>query len=272
MRRFLILGLFFLMSGLVGNCSTTFFPPLLPVNQNEAAEQYENSITTVPDTFAKPQNTNYSDISQIEQTLFGQTYENQNISSRLSRIEKSLFSRTYQGASNAQRIDNIISNFNQINKYPNISKNELSRLESRIFNQSFSSNDPQRRIERLEQQVFGAVQNGDLDSRYEAIRMASKTYLRNNNFNNYPQNLRQTGWKGVTNNLGNAILGGSMTGFTPPINPYNYGYNNSYNNYTNPYGSYGNYRGYRANRGLGGFGYNDLFGGFTNGTGVTILD
>lgn len=270
MKRILILCLFVLMSSGKGFCTTTVFPPLQPVNQVDQVENYSNNITNLPDPFVKSQNSDYSDLNKIEQTLFGKTYSNQNISSRLSRIEKSLFSTTYPSASSAQRIDNIISNFNQINKYPNISKGELSKLETKVLSQSFPQNNPERRIERLEQQIFGAVQSGDFNSRYEALKMASKTYLKNHNFNNnYANNVQQNGLQGLMGNWGNA---GVMTGFTPPINPYNF--SNNYNGYANPSmsGGYNNYRGSRTDRGLGGFSYRDVFTSSGTGSGVTMLD
>lgn len=270
MKRALILCLFFLMSGISGHCATTYFPPLQSINDSTPIQEYNNNITSLPDPFVNSDNMNYSDINRIEQSLYGQTFDNQNISARLSRIEKSLFSTTYTNSSNAQRIDNIISNFNQINKYPNLSKNDLSRLESRILNQNFVQNNPQRRIERLEQQMFGAVQSGDLNSRLEALKLASKTYNRTNNY--YPNTNIKTGWKGIAGNLGNSLLGGSMTGFTPPITPYYNTYANGYNNY-NPLGSgYGMYKGYGVNRGLNGFSYGNSFSDYGSGAGVTILD
>lgn len=276
MKRTLILCLFLVLSETSGICATTFFPPLQPLGNN-SMQDYNNSITSVPDPFARPVNSSYPDVSRIEQSLFGRTFENENISLRLSRIEKSMFSTTYSGSSDSQRIDNIISNFNQINKYPNISQNELSRLESRIFSQNFAQDNPQRRIERLEQQLFGAIQSGSLISRYEAIKMAAKSYNRNNLYNS--GGIMQGGWKGLAANLGSSMLGGTMTGFTPPINPYsNYNYganglNNYYNTYANPYsGNSGIYRGMRTNRGLGGYSYHDCFNDFGTGTGVSILD
>lgn len=281
MKRALILCLFLIMSENLGECATTLFPPLQPLqsmNSEDSIQNYSSNISSLADPFANPaptQNINYSDVNRIEQSLFGHTFANQNISMRLSRIEKTLFTTTYPNSSNIQRIDNIISNFNQMNKYPNISKNELSKMESRILGQSFSQSNAETRIERLEQQIFGAVQSGDLNSRYETLKLAAKTYNKNTIYS--PDNIAQAtrgGWKGMIGDLGNSFLGGTMTGFTPPINPYNGTYNNgynrynNYNSYANPYTSgYGMYKGYRTNHG-----YYDGFKDYSSGTGVTILD
>lgn len=276
-RALILLCLVLFINETPGMCATTVFPPLQPINGANEIQDYSNSITSLPDQFVKPTNADYPNITQIENSLFGKAYTHQNISTRLSRIEKSLFTTTYPSATTAQRIDNIISNFNQINKYPNISKNELSRIESKILKQTFPQNSAQRRIERLEQQVLGAVQTGDLNSRLETLKIAAKNSDKADQFP--PNTFTNSGWKG---NLANGLLGGSgaMTGFTPPINPYygnynNYsGYNNNYGvNSLNPYSSgYGMYRGSGVNRGLGGYSYNENFSNCGSGTGVTILD
>lgn len=286
MKRALILCLFMLLSAASAECATSMFPPLQPLQSLQpdggvnALQNYSsNNATSVSDPFVNSSNTNYSNIIPIEQSLFGRSFQNQSISARLSRIEKTLFTTTYPNSSDAQRIDNIILNFNQINRYPNISKNELSRMESNILSQKFPQNGSERRIERLEQQVFGAVQSGDLTARYEALKKASKSYNRNNmDYNNLAQGGQgmqsvQGGWRGIANCLSNSFWGGSMTGFTPPISPY-YTYNsgnnnyNNYNAYSNPYlsGS-GMYKGYRSNHG-----YSDSFHDYSSGAGVTILD
>jgi len=283
MKRVLILCLFLYLSTTAGKCATTLFPPLQPIITNQANNPTDynnnltNNVTSLADPYANSQSPNYSDISKIENSLFGQTYSNQNITIRLSRIEKNLFSTTYPNSTTSQRIENVILNFNQINKYPNISQSVLSRIESKVFNQNFPQNSAKRRIERLEEKMFGAIQSGDLDSRYDTLKVAAKNY---NNFNKEAYNPNvynpapiQRGWKG----LGGMLGGGTMTGFTPPITPFynNYGYNSStydtgygYNPYTGiGIGGNGIYRGTRTNTG-----YSDNFQDFSSGAGVTILD
>ncbi len=266
MRRILILCMFFLLNATSGESATTSFTTFQPL-EPASFQNYGNNLTNIANPFAQTANINYYAITKIEKSLFGRTYKGQNIAIRLSRIEKALFSTTYPNSNPVQRLDNIISNFNQMNKYPNISKNTLSRIETRIFNQNFSQNNVEHRIERLEQELFGAVQSGDIDSRYQAIKMAYKNQTKKY----YPTQVAQNGWKGLVNNLGNTLLGGSMTGFTPPINPYNY--NNGYNKQINPFANgHGIYRGSRVNNGPWGYSYSDEFNDFGNGAGVTILD
>ena len=284
MKRTFILCLFLFLGGLSGSCATTF-PPLQPV-RGAAINDYSNNLANAADPFVTQANENYPNITKIENSIFGRTYAGQNIASRLSRIEKSLFTTTYPNSNTTQRIDNIISNFNQINKNPNISRNDLTKIEAKVFNQTYPQNSPERRIERLEQQLLGAVQSGDLNTRYENIKTASKCH----NSNNYSAaDLQAQGtrgvWQGLTQAMGGSMFGGGMmTGFTPPIAPFNNNYssgygNNNYNNYnaysnsnTNSYASAypsgsGMYRGNRTNHG-----YQDSFQDYSSGAGVTILD
>lgn len=281
MKRVLIACVLFFACTSAESYSTVLFPPLQPLRPlqpadiNNSASNLTNNPANTSDMLINQTNNKFSYISQIEQKLFGRTYSGQNISARLSRLEKNLFSTTYPDSTNEQRIDNIISNFNQISKYPNISQNGLSKIEAKVFKQIFPQNTVQRRIERLEQQMLGAVQNGNIDERYNVLLLAEKNYNKNAYNNNIdaiesynmntvnPNFNTQSGWKGLLTNFSNPFWGGSMTGFTPPVTP---GYNN-YNNYYNYPNNYGSYRGYRTNRG-----YMDNFHSYTSGTGVTILD
>lgn len=283
MRRVLIICLFLLLSKTAGECNTNILGPLQPMSVAYPVHSDGGNLANLPDALAGNAGNNFNVLGQIEQSLFGRSFANQNISNRLSRIEKSLFNTTYATSSDTQRLDNIISNFNQINKYPNISKNDLSRIESRILRQSYPQNSAVRRIERLEEQMFGAIQSGDVEARYEALKLASKNFANTQSAYNPPL---RSGWKGAKGdwkaNALNAIWGGSMTGFTPPINPFygnnlnnmaglnnDYtGYNNnSYNRYNQYPSGYGSYRGNRTNTG-----YSDDFQDFSARTGVTILD
>lgn len=293
MKRTLILCLFLLIGEMSGNCASTIFPPLQPINGAEKTD-YGDNVANLSDPVANQLNDIYSSsakLEKIERAIFGNSYTNQSIAARLSRLEKSLFSTTYPKSTNTQRIDNIISNFNQINKYPNISANELSKIEATVLHKTYTRNNPEQRIERLEQELLGAIQSGDLKTRYDILKTAASTY-NSNPYNqnmdvpdmNYPAPVATRGWKGLARGL---RLGGSMTGFTPPINPFDnysssYG-NNGYNRFSNPlgnqYGSsypafpsayssgYGTNRGTYGNRGY----YNAMQSGGT-GMGVTILD
>lgn len=282
-RRALILCLFILCCGGSGNCADIFFPPLQPLsgggllgaNTPQIMQNQFSNHVYGPKTIVT-----YPKISEIETSLYGNTYANQDVLLRLARIEKSIFSTTYPRLTLAQRVDNIVMNYNQINQYPNISTTGLSQIESKVFGRNYSQNNPQIRIEQLEQKLLGAVQDGDLTQRYETINVAASSYNNNQIASNYYQNplaTNQTGWKGLLSTLGSAFLGGGMmTGFTPSMDPFyntptTCGYNG--NNYANLGGNLagnpgsGIYQGYRSNRG-----YSDQYKDYGTGSRVTILD
>lgn len=269
MRRALILCLFLFISETSAFSAVSFFSPLQPIGGINPIQN--NNLTSAVNPFVNSGNFDFTAVNKIELTLFGQIFARQSISSRLARIEKSMFNTTYPDASTTQRIDNIISNFNQLNKYPNISKNSLSKIEAKVFNQCYPQNSIERRIERLEQQIFGAVQGGDINARYNAILAASNNC--NPNPNSYYQNpIVSTGWKGLLGGMTNSLLGGSMTGFTPPINAYGNNYGNDPYGNMGPNSGTGIYRGYRSSNGFGGYSVHDNFNNYGSGSGVTILD
>lgn len=288
MKRALILCLLWAMSINSGICATTMFPPLQPLGGNGLSNK--SSITSIDDPFASnpylsDSNVSYPRISEIEHSLYGQKFTAQDILVRLARIEKTLFSTSYPRLALSQRVDNIIMNFNQINKYSNISNSTLSGIEAKVLRKSYGQNNTEERIERLEQQIFGAVQSGDLEERFETLKAASQGYNRNQYAPTYNQNTITSGrggWKNIVGNIGGMLLGGgplggTMTGFTPSLDPYNS--NNNYNTYNNGYNNYNNfanlgypsgnglYSGYRTNHG-----YSDTFNNYGSGSRVTILE
>lgn len=274
MKRFLLLLAVIFMNNLSGYCATNLFPPLKPLSEANpvptVADNYDNSAQTMASN---------PNINKIEESLFGKSFANQNMPQRLSRIEKSLFSTTYPDATNAQRIDNIILNYNQISKYPNISKSGLSKMETAVFNQTYPQNNPERRIERLEQQMLGAVQSGNLDSRYNTLKAASRSYA---NPKNNPNYYKKAGlMQRIRDNFGNS--NGYMTGYTPQVNPYNDFQPGVSGNSYNPYGGYGKSPSFYNLGGQGSsgtssivtpYGYADGYQNFNTqtGCGVTILD
>lgn len=279
MKRALIMCLLLFICQASGNCATSPFPllpplqPLKPLSGDNEVKNYTSNVTELPDPYAEKRSenpdVNYLRINQVEKSLYGRTYNNQDITQRLARIEKSLFSKTYSNLPLVQRMDNIISNFNQVNQYPNISTNVLSRMETKVLSRTYVQSTTENRIERLEQKLFGAIQSGDIDARYEALRTAVNNYAPNNIYPNIVQNgVPGRRFKGLTSSLGNSMWGGTMTGYTPPIDPlYGDNYCDSYNAYTGLNNGYGMYQGNRTNHG-----YSDHFQSYGGGAGVTILD
>lgn len=299
MKRALILCLFLAFNVNNGDCSTTLFPPLQPIGGSNLSSTQAikpngaGDLTDLVDPFIKntylaDSSANYPRINEIEHSLYGQNFSKQDILLRLSRIEKSIFNSSYPSLTLAQRVDNIILNYNQIAVHPNISQKVLSKMESKIFGRNYGQNDAQTRIERLEQEIFGAAQSGDVSSRYETLKTAVSNYKPDQIASNYcqdPLSAPRGGFKGILGGIGSVLfgnmLGGTMTGFSPSLDPFSnsygnsngYGNNNGYNNFANLGGNFGGnpgsgmYQGYRSNRG-----YSDQYTNYGTGSRVTILD
>lgn len=106
------------------------------------------------------------------------------------------------------------------NPYYNNGNHQLSNLEQKILNKRYTYDNPESRIARMEQQVFGSTQTGNLPQRYQNLQ----NYLNTNNpynDNYYNTKKKQTFWKAFSNIFG----AGQITGFTP-----------AYSSYDNPYG------------------------------------
>lgn len=88
---------------------------------------------------------------------------------------------------------------------PMLPSGGLNALEMYALNRSFARENDIRRLERLENLAFGAVQNGDLDTRYQQVENA---ILARPRYNGYRNSFR--------NALGNYIAG-QATGVTPSI-------------------------------------------------------
>ena len=113
--------------------------------------------------------------------------------------------------------------YNTYNPY----QHDLTRLERRIFNQTFDYDSQNARIERLERKIFGACQSGSLDERLNLLKNAGQNYK---TYSTHPYTTSQynrpifTGTAG--SNWRNMVLGnfmnqfaGTATGFTPTLTP-----------------------------------------------------
>ncbi len=183
--------------------------PMTPLNSNELSS-----------------NESYPKITQVESILFRRTYERENIYSRLSRIESKLFRRQFSNMPLASRMDNILANIDEGQIY-GISSREISKLESKILGRTFEYEDSDSRITRLEKEMLGAMQQGNLKQRFSVVKTAAKhynafpqQYARNSAFtpNTYYAPRQKAG---LVTKLVDFLAGGmgmgTMTGFTPPI-------------------------------------------------------
>lgn len=144
---------------------------------------------------------------------------------------------------------------------------DMNALEKYAFDKCYPRENSLTRLQRLELNTFGAIQNGDLASRYENVKDAILSRPK--------QNYRTS----VLRNLGN-YFSGQMTGFTPTINtpnyyPYTTSSNpNKYNSFNYlPYpSSFGNTSITEYSRGPFGGGYHVNNYGVGSSSGVKILD
>ena len=131
--------------------------------------------------------------------------------------------------------------YNPYHKCSNFS--DINALEKYTMNRNFMRESDIQRLERLEMQAFGALQNGDINTRYENVRSAILSRPK--------QNYRTS----LLRNIGD-YFAGQTTGYTPSIgssNPFinsfsrgnyptNYG-NSSFTEFSGPFGT----RGYNLN-------------------------
>ena len=94
---------------------------------------------------------------------------------------------------------------------------DINALENYTFNRKYVRDNNLARLQRLEMQTFGAVQQGDFNTRYQNVRSAILVRPK--------QNYR----KSFLRNMGD-YFSGQLTGFTPSVNPYP-----NVQTYTNPY-------------------------------------
>ena len=94
------------------------------------------------------------------------------------------------------------------------SQRAFNNLERKILNHNFMSESPSQRLNRMEESTFGAIQQGDVNSRYRALQRALSD---NSNSRYYSPNHNTIRQKSFFNRFT-----GMPTGFTPPINTPNF--------------------------------------------------
>ncbi len=244
------------------------FPPLQPKQENVKTLE-KNSYNKL----------NYNKVTQAEKSILGQTYEHQHIDVRLNRLEKNIFNRTYPDMTYEQRMNNIIVNCKNNNLTSTaITNKKLCKLEKKLFNRTYDSDNIANRISRLEEQIFGTIQGGDLESRYSTLSKAISQYSVPAAFSlEFPDDPYFTlppttgglrSLAGSFTNFMNRQFIGMPTGFSPQIySPYV----NGYHGYNGPYDAYSGYNPSGAQRVRGSYKetwgrrYGDI------GTGVHIL-
>lgn len=262
LKKFIVISI--LASNILPACAyqVQSYTPISPLQPVQTLKPLE--VAQPIDTQNMPeQYETYPKITELEGILFRKTYENQNIYNRLNRIENKVFRRTFPNLALADRMDNIMNNVDPGIAY-NINPNDLGKIESKILGRTYAGEDIDSRITRLEKEMLGAMQAGNLKQRYEVVRSASRHY------NTFPMQQQKTVYTPYYNNMPRRnFLGtlfdfvaggfgaGQITGYTPSLY-------DQFNNYANGSGVedyyMGNRGGYYTNRNMG------------NGSTVRILD
>ncbi len=165
-------------------------------------------------------------LSLVEKTVYGKTFEHQDLGLRLNRLEKSMFNQTYPTVAPKDRIDKLFISYK--NELEQIKPEEISRLEKTVFKRTYESEDIKDRVSRLEERVLGAIQSGDINARVKTLNeatvgqqfepVAQAPY--GTCYGGYiPDAKNVSGWRRAMNSLG-MMFGGYPTGWTPGISPY----------------------------------------------------
>ena len=146
----------------------------------------------------------------------------------------------------------------------------ISRLENKYFNRTYKYDTPEERISRLEEQMFGARQTGDLKKRLSMLQKANShmNYGNDAYAPSYyaPPIVAGSGWKSMLHSFGDYMMGGVPTGITPQMDPAYMDYFEAERN-AMKFNDGGNSGYVRTNHGWSGF---NTKRGTT--TGVTLID
>ena len=226
----------------------------------------------------KPLKSNNPKLAQLENLVFGKDYQHQDLNLRLNRLEKSMFKKTFPQMNADERLDNLFANYN--NQIKSVSPTIVSDLEKCVWGRSYGAEPLENRVSKLEEEVLGAIQQGEISDRISTLQNALSAKLKENypisspygtcyggyipDQYSYDPNMISdfnggNGFGRFMNNLGLIFGGGCPTGWSPQLTPYgqsNYALQND-----------GDYEGYV---GSNGYAYQNKRRG--SGMGIQILD
>ena len=123
-------------------------------------------------------------ISNMENTIWGFTYDKDDVQKRLSRIEKNVFGKANQGLTKENRIKKLnevlgietqedkikISEQIYEKEAQDVSYPQIDQLEYQTFQQTYEKENIYKRLERLEKKIFGSKQEGTLSLRTDKLK------------------------------------------------------------------------------------------------------
>ena len=96
---------------------------------------------------------NYPMITKIEQNIFQQTFEGEDIYQRLSRLERSLYKKSFDNEALSDRVDRLSAQAN-ISDFPAFLIADIERLERQNLSRTYPEESPESRLERIEYQLW----------------------------------------------------------------------------------------------------------------------
>ncbi len=136
-------------------------------------------------------------LSRMESSIWGFTYEKDNVSKRLSRIERNVFGKATQGLSTEKRVKKLSSALGLeteedelklaqeqiLQEEEDVNYPQIDKLEYQMFKQTFEKETIYKRLERLERKIFGTTQEGNLALRTDRL----KAYIQKDEIAQSPQ-------------------------------------------------------------------------------------
>ena len=182
--------------------------PTLPESpytfSTDARSQNNVSISQLPDA------TEYPIVTEMERKLFHQAYDTEPINNRLARLEQSIFRQTAPPeVPLAQRVDKLASKIipadpsviqqqleaqyasrSALRNFPQNSNQMaasdmaiyglLNGIEIQVMGRPFGGEPLVQRLSRLETRIFGRIQAGTIDSRFDKIASNYQSALQRN--------------------------------------------------------------------------------------------
>ena len=148
------------------------------------------------------------ELGRIENIIWGFEYSKDSAQKRLDRIEKNVFGEITNNLSSEKRIEKIVKAIGiesyEDSKKPayELAQNEVAQvnypqidtLEYQIFKSTYQKENIYKRLDRLEKEIFGSPQDGDLALRTDRLKAYIKkdTVAQNKNPNYYYEQPYQT--------------------------------------------------------------------------------
>ena len=127
-------------------------------------------------------------LSRMENSIWGFTYEKDDISKRLTRVEKNVFGKANQGLTHENRIKKLndtlgfetkedqIKLAQKETQEPFLKEDEdvnypqIDKIEYQMFQETYEKENIYKRLERLEKKIFGSTQEGNLALRTDRLK------------------------------------------------------------------------------------------------------